>query len=65
MEITLTSRYREVLNLIAQGDEIILGVESQIVNELRLAEFITRTFSQGKFDYTVTPKGYEELAKES
>ena len=58
----IISRHREVLNLIAQGDEVILKIEPQIVNELRLAGFITRTFSQGNFGYTVTPQGYKELA---
>ena len=59
----LTPRHRGILNLIAQGDEVILELEPQVVNELRLAGFITRTFRQGKFDYTVTPQGYKELNK--
>lgn len=61
MEITLTPRHREVLNLIAQGDEIILNIEPDIVKELRLAGFITRVFKDDKFDYSISEKGYREL----
>ena len=61
MEITLTARHREVLNLIAQGDEVILRVDPETVKELRLNGFVTRTYSQQAFIYSVTPKGYEAL----
>ena len=58
----LTPRYREVLNLIAQGDEVILRVDPETVKELRLNGFVTRTYTQQTFVYSVTPKGYEMLA---
>ena len=58
----VTARHREVLSLIAQGDEIILEVEPQIVKELRLGGFITRTYSQQRFEYTVTPQGREAFS---
>lgn len=61
MKITLTLRHREVLRLLAEGDEIILNIEPQVVNELRHAGLITRTFAGGKFDYSVTEKGYKTL----
>lgn len=63
--MAMTERHREVLNLIAQGDEVILKIEPQIVNELRWTEFISRTQQAGIFDYAVTPKGYEELKTET
>jgi len=59
----VTSRHREVLSLIAQGDEIILRVDPETVKELRLNGFVTRTYTQQAFVYSVTPKGYEILSK--
>lgn len=64
-KMKITPRHLEVLNLIAQGDEIILRVDPETVKELRLSGFVTRTYKQQAFVYTVTPQGYETLKKEA
>lgn len=61
MGITLTPWHREVLNLIAGGDEVILRVDPEAVKELRWKGLVTRIYSHQEFAYSVTPEGYEFL----
>jgi len=57
----LTPRHREVLSLIAQGDEIIIKLAEETVKELRFAGFLERTYKEQQFVYSLTPKGLTTL----
>ena len=61
----LARRFREVLNLIAEGDEIILRLEPDIIEELRHSGLITRAYKNRQFEYSVTERGYRALARKS
>lgn len=58
----LTAQQREVLNLIAQGDEVILNIAKQSVNELRWNGFIVRCREGG---YELTSKGNAILGRKA
>ena len=59
----IAPRFREVLDLIAQGDETILRIAPDIVKGLRYAGLITRAYKNQQFEYSVTKKGYEVLTQ--